>query len=155
VIICSAPAVLLENPTVFENYGVYLAYIAMLTGTYGGIMVADYLLVSRGIHPWRLRDIYSAGPASRYWYTAGFNPAALVATVAGAAFTCGPSTRTRGPAATAGSAASPPACPRTPWRSSLRRADEGVDPPIRDHDLLAAGRSATRTTPQRPTAASS
>jgi len=86
VVICSAPAVLLENPRVFENYGIYLAYIALLTGTYGGIMVADYLLVSRGLHAWRLRDIYVTGPASRYWYVAGFNPAALVATVAGAAF---------------------------------------------------------------------
>lgn len=86
VVICSAPAVLLENPTVFENYGIYLAYIALVTGTYGGIMVADYLLVSRGVHAWQLRDIYVTGPTSRYWYVAGFNPAALIATVAGAAF---------------------------------------------------------------------
>lgn len=86
VIICSAPAVLLENPTVFESYGTYLAYIALLTGTYGGIMMADYFLVSRGIHAWRLRDLYIAGPESRYWYRGGFNPAAVIATLAGAAF---------------------------------------------------------------------
>jgi nucleobase:cation symporter-1, NCS1 family len=86
VVICSAPAVVLENPRVFENYGVYLAYIALLTGTYGGIMVADYLFVSRGVHAWQLRDIYVTGPNSRYWYVAGFNPAALIATLAGAAF---------------------------------------------------------------------
>jgi nucleobase:cation symporter-1, NCS1 family len=86
VIICSAPAVLLENPTVFESFGTYLAYIALLTGTYGGIMMADYFLVSRGIHAWRLRDLYIAGPASRYWYTGGFNPAAVLATLAGAGF---------------------------------------------------------------------
>jgi nucleobase:cation symporter-1, NCS1 family len=86
VIICSAPAVLLENPTVFESYGTYLAYIALLTGTYGGIMMADYFLVSRGIHAWRLRDLYIAGPTSRYWYMGGFNPAAVIATIAGAGF---------------------------------------------------------------------
>jgi nucleobase:cation symporter-1, NCS1 family len=86
VVICSAPAVLLENPTVFEGFGTYLAYIALLTGTYGGIMMADYFLVSRGIHAWRLRDIYITGPASRYWYMGGFNPAAVIATAAGALF---------------------------------------------------------------------
>ncbi|HVM19437.1 MAG TPA: cytosine permease [Egibacteraceae bacterium] len=86
VVICSAPAVLLENPTVFESYGTYLAYIALLTGTYGGIMMADYFLVSRGVHAWRLRDIYVADSSSRYWYWSGFNPAAVIATVAGAVF---------------------------------------------------------------------
>lgn len=65
VLTCSLPAIAPENPTVFESYGTYLAYIALLTGTYGGIMVADYLLVSRGRHAWRLRDLYIAGPASR------------------------------------------------------------------------------------------
>jgi NCS1 family nucleobase:cation symporter-1 len=86
VLLCSLPAIALENPTVFESYGTYLAYIALLTGTYGGIMVADYLLVSRGEHAWRLRDLFIAGPASRYWYWHGVNPAALAATVLGAGF---------------------------------------------------------------------
>lgn len=86
VLICSLPAIALENPAVFDSYGTYLAYIALLTGTYGGIMVADYLLVSRGPHAWRLRDLYVAGPASRYWYWNGINPAALAATIVGAGF---------------------------------------------------------------------
>lgn len=86
VVCCSAPAVLLENPTVFEGFGTYLAYIALLTGTYGGIMMADYFLVSRGVHAWRLRDLYVATPGSRYWYMGGFNPAAVIATAAGALF---------------------------------------------------------------------
>lgn len=86
VLICSLPAIALENPTVFESYGTYLAYIALLTGTYGGIMVADHLVVSRGPHAWRLRDLYVVGPASRYWYWNGVNPAALAATVVGAGF---------------------------------------------------------------------
>jgi nucleobase:cation symporter-1, NCS1 family len=86
VLLCSLPAIALENPLVFENYGIYLAYIALLTGTYGGIMIADYFLVSRGANVWRLRDIYSSGPGSRYWYWGGFNPAAVIATLAGAAF---------------------------------------------------------------------
>ncbi|WP_052668552.1 cytosine permease [Nitriliruptor alkaliphilus] len=86
IAICSLPAIVLENERVFANFGTYLAYIALLTGTYGGIMMGDYLLVSRGRHAWRLRDLYVEGPASRYWYMGGFNPAALIATVAGAAF---------------------------------------------------------------------
>ena len=86
ILICSVPAVVLMNPTVFESYGVYLAYIALLTGTYGGIMMSDYLLVSRRDLAWRLRDLYIADTTSRYWFTGGFNPAALAATVAAAGF---------------------------------------------------------------------
>lgn len=86
VLVCSLPAIALENPTVFDSYGTYLAYIALLTGTYGGIMVADYTLVSRGAHAWRLRELFIASPASRYWYWHGVNPAALAATVLGAGF---------------------------------------------------------------------
>jgi purine-cytosine permease-like protein len=86
VLICSLPAILLENPSVFKGYGVFLAYIAMFTGSYGGIMVSDYLLVSRGRFAWRIRDLYISGAESRYWYWAGFNPAAVVATLAGAGF---------------------------------------------------------------------
>lgn len=86
VLICSLPAILLENPAVFESYGVYLAYIALLTGTYGGIMMSDYYVVSRGRLIWRIRDLYLYGPESRYWYWGGFNPAAVIATLAAAGF---------------------------------------------------------------------
>jgi purine-cytosine permease-like protein len=86
VLICSLPSILLDNPVVFKGYGVYLAYIALLTGTYGGIMVGDYFLVSRGKFAWRIRDLYMVGPESRYWYCGGFNPAAVIATLAGAVF---------------------------------------------------------------------
>lgn len=85
VLICSVPALPLENPTVFEGYGVYLAYIALLTGTYGGIMVADYHFVSRrGAWAWSMRDVYDRTATYRYY--GGFNPAAVLATLAGAAF---------------------------------------------------------------------
>lgn len=86
VLVCSGPAVVLMNPTVFESYGVYLAYIALLTGTYGGIMMADYFVVNRGDLSWKLRDLYIMGPESRYWFSGGFNPAAVLATVAAAGF---------------------------------------------------------------------
>ena len=86
VLICSLPSIVLDNPLVFKGYGVYLAYIALLTGTYGGIMVGDYFLVSRGKFAWRIRDLYIVGPESRYWYWGGFNPAAVIATLAGAGF---------------------------------------------------------------------
>jgi cytosine/uracil/thiamine/allantoin permease len=71
---------------VFKGYGVYLAYIALLTGTYSGIMVGDYFFVNRGRFAWRIRDLYISGPESRYWYRWGFNPAAVIATLAGAGF---------------------------------------------------------------------
>jgi nucleobase:cation symporter-1, NCS1 family len=86
IIICSLPAILLENPMIFESYGVYLAYIALLTGTYGGIMMADYYFVSRKRFIWHMRDLYLYGPESRYWYWGGFNPAAVIATLAAAGF---------------------------------------------------------------------
>lgn len=84
VVLCSAPALILENPTVFTGYGVYLAYIALLTGTYGGIMMADYFIVGRRKWSWSLRAIYNTRSTYSYWY--GFNPAALISTIVAALF---------------------------------------------------------------------
>jgi NCS1 family nucleobase:cation symporter-1 len=84
IVICSAAALILENPVVFASYGVYLAYIALLTGTYGGIMMADYYLIARGSWAWSLRQIYNR--KSGYSYTFGFNPAAVIATAVAALF---------------------------------------------------------------------
>lgn len=84
IIICSAAALVLENPVVFAHYGVYLAYIALLAGAYGGIMMADYFIVSRGKWSWSLRGIYNQH--SEYYYWHGFNPAALIATIVAALF---------------------------------------------------------------------
>lgn len=85
VLICSLPALILENPTVFNAYGVYLAYIALVTGTYGGIMIADYYVVSRGKSAWSLRDLYNRSSTYyRYWF--GFNPAAVIATLLAGGF---------------------------------------------------------------------
>jgi nucleobase:cation symporter-1, NCS1 family len=156
ILVCSAPAVLLENPTVFENYGIYLAYIAMMTGTYGGIMVADYLLVSRGVHIWQLRDIYVTGATSRYWYMGGFNPAALIATIAGAAFylwTLNPYTWTSGnglfPYITAGL---PSYCVAFAVYAALMRF---WILPRRDADLLAGQSPAASRSTERPAATAS
>lgn len=84
VVLCSAPALILENPKVFASYGVYLAYIALLTGTYGGIMMADYFMVGRGKWSWSLRAIYNTRSTYSYWH--GFNPAALISTIVAALF---------------------------------------------------------------------
>ncbi|GAB6904538.1 conserved membrane hypothetical protein [Desulfosarcina cetonica] len=84
IIICSVFALLLENPVVFEHYGVYLAYIALLTGTYSGIMMADYAVIGRGRWAWSIRQIYNRQSGYTYWK--GINPAALIATVAAAGF---------------------------------------------------------------------
>jgi len=84
VALVSLPAFILMNPVVFANYGVYLAYIALLTGTYGGIFIADYFLVNKGTWTWSLRQMYNRTWGYRYWK--GFNPAALIATVVAAGF---------------------------------------------------------------------
>jgi NCS1 family nucleobase:cation symporter-1 len=84
VLLCSLPAIILENPKVFESYGVYLAYIALLTGTYGGIMMADYYLISRGNWAWSIRAIYNKNLGYQYWK--GYNPAAVIATAVAAGF---------------------------------------------------------------------
>lgn len=84
VLIVSVPALGLENSTVFNKYGVYLAYIALITGTYGGIFIADYLVVNRGRSAWSLRAIYDRQSKYRYWH--GFNPAAVLATAAAVVF---------------------------------------------------------------------
>ncbi len=84
VIICSVFALILENPVVFESYGVYLAYIALLAGAYGGIMMSDYFLISRGKWAWSLRGIYNVNSEYKYWH--GFNPAAVIATISASLF---------------------------------------------------------------------
>ncbi|MDJ0269224.1 MAG: hypothetical protein NXY59_01490 [Aigarchaeota archaeon] len=74
--------VLLELiPGVFDSYGVYLAYIALLTGIYGGVMIGDYLL-TRGTY--KLRALYNRSIG--YRYVGGFNLNALIATVVAVAF---------------------------------------------------------------------
>jgi NCS1 family nucleobase:cation symporter-1 len=82
VLVGTIPAVALSNPVAFENYGKFLAYVALLTGVYGGIMVADYYVVSRG--NWSLSQLYNRRDGYRYWK--GFNPVAVIATLAGAGF---------------------------------------------------------------------
>lgn len=84
VILCSVGALILENPKVFESYGIYLAYIALLTGAYSGIMIADYFVINKGEWSWSLREIYNRDGAYHYWK--GFNPAALFATLLSAGF---------------------------------------------------------------------
>ncbi|SDP76285.1 cytosine permease [Desulforhopalus singaporensis] len=84
VLICSVGALLLENPIVFAHYGVYLAYIALLTGAYSGIMLADYFLINKGEWAWSIREIYNRNGVYQYWK--GFNPAAVIATMLSAGF---------------------------------------------------------------------
>ncbi|MHC1586596.1 MAG: cytosine permease [Candidatus Hecatellaceae archaeon] len=83
VLICSVPAFFLEStPDVFYGYGYYLSIIALLTGIYGGLMMADYYVVTKGT--WKLREFYNRKLG--YRYAGGFNPAAVIATVVGTAF---------------------------------------------------------------------
>lgn len=70
-------------PGVFERYNIYLTFIALFTGVYGGIVTGNYLL-TRGNYS--IRDLFDLSPRSKYWYTGGVNIAALVAVIVGSLF---------------------------------------------------------------------
>jgi len=80
VLIVSLPALLIENPTTFASYNIYLTYIALITGIYAGVLVGEYIL-TRGNY--RIRDIYNY---KGFWYTKGFNLAGCIAAIAATAF---------------------------------------------------------------------
>jgi NCS1 family nucleobase:cation symporter-1 len=70
---------LVEDPTGYIF--VWLIAYSSLLGAIGGVLIVDYYLIRRTVLD--LKGLYrKAGP---YWYAAGFNPAALIAVLAGIA----------------------------------------------------------------------
>jgi NCS1 family nucleobase:cation symporter-1 len=65
----------------FNNFGTFLALIAVTFAPLCGIQIADYYFLRRGRIS--IRAIYDRSAAGEYRYWGGFNPAAILAMVAG------------------------------------------------------------------------
>jgi len=67
----------------FANFGTFLAFIGLAFAPLCGIQIADYyFLRNRRIN---IRGLYESEPGSAYRFWSGFNPASLVAMIAGCA----------------------------------------------------------------------
>lgn len=66
---------------VFSSFGTFLAFIALAFGPICGIQIADYLVL-RGSKV-SVRGLYDHSSGSAYYYWGGFNPAGIVALMAG------------------------------------------------------------------------
>lgn len=68
---------------VFNRFGTILALIGVCFAPLCGIQIADYFVLRR--RHIDVRAIYETHPGSRYYFWAGFNPAAVVAVIFGIA----------------------------------------------------------------------
>jgi NCS1 family nucleobase:cation symporter-1 len=68
---------------VFNKFGTILALIGVCFAPLCGIQIADYYVLRR--RQIDIRAIYEMAPGSRYYFWAGFNPAAIVAVIVGIA----------------------------------------------------------------------
>jgi len=68
---------------VFNRFGTILALIGVCFAPLCGIQIADYYVLRR--RQIDIRAIYETRPGSRYYFWAGFNPAAVVALLVGIA----------------------------------------------------------------------
>lgn len=87
---------LMLSPAFYDAYGSFLAYVSFIMATFGGILVADYLMRSGKVE---IGALYDRGN-KHYQYWKGFNPAAVVALAVGTLFywwTYNPVTDTPGP----------------------------------------------------------
>jgi len=83
---------LYNNPDVIHYT---LETLGAFIGPLFGVLIADYYLVRRQqVH---LDDMFTMAPTGRYWYRKGYNPAALIATAAGAVVAMVPVLWTDGP----------------------------------------------------------
>jgi purine-cytosine permease-like protein len=79
LLISIIPVLFMLNNTVYYMVSNVYAFIGFVTGIYSAIIVADYLFISRG--KFRIREFFSL--KSGYQYAKGWNPAALIALIAG------------------------------------------------------------------------
>lgn len=80
---CLVPAVVLfVLPGLYDGFMVFLVWTAALYSALTGIMIVDYFILRRS-HV-ALQDLFVEGRASRYYFTGGFNIAAMAAFVIGA-----------------------------------------------------------------------
>lgn len=66
----------------FDNIGIFMAFLGMVTGPMIGVQIADWFVLRRR-SSMVLSSLYVVDARSDYWYLHGFNPAGLVALVLG------------------------------------------------------------------------
>lgn len=83
VIVLFPAAILVFFPgAVYDNYGRFVSWGAILVAPLCGIQIADYFLLRR--QELALRDLYLPDRRSAYWFWNGFNPIAIIALACGA-----------------------------------------------------------------------
>lgn len=65
----------------FSNFGTFLAFIGVFFAPVCAIQITDYLILRR--QRISIRAVYVGGPGTDYHYWGGFNPAAILAMLAG------------------------------------------------------------------------
>jgi len=83
---------LYKNPDVIHYT---LETLGAFIGPLFGVLIADYYLIRR--QRVAVDDLFTMSPRGRYWYRNGYNPAAVIATAAGAAIAMVPVLWTGGP----------------------------------------------------------
>ncbi|WP_020680897.1 purine-cytosine permease family protein [Marinobacterium rhizophilum] len=82
VLFCVAPVVIIFTlPGIYDGFFIFLVWTSALNSALAGIGIADYFIL-RGQRV-SLRHIFAPAPQSAFRYWHGFNPAALLALVAG------------------------------------------------------------------------
>jgi nucleobase:cation symporter-1, NCS1 family len=66
----------------YDNVSKFIAFLGLMIAPMVGIQIMDWYVLGRR-HSMRLSDLYLHDKRSRYWYIAGFNPAGIIALVAG------------------------------------------------------------------------
>lgn len=78
-VVAAIPAVILAgffpNP-VFDNFSVFLAFLAVAFAPMCGIQIVDYFLLRK--QHYDIESIYDPSPRSTYWFVGGVNPVAIV-----------------------------------------------------------------------------
>lgn len=67
-----------------ENIDRFMAFIGLMIAPMVGVQIADWYFLRR-LRTLRVSGLYQHNSTSRYWYLAGFNPAGLIALIAGSA----------------------------------------------------------------------
>src|SRR5690606_38233263 len=73
--------VFFANP-LFDNIGIFMAFLGMVLGPMIGVQIADWFVLRRN-RTLVLSSLYVADARSAYWYVRGFNPAGLIGLVLG------------------------------------------------------------------------
>jgi|GEM_PF-671772 len=78
LLVSTVPVLAMLNNTVYYMVSNVYAFIGLVTGCFSAIMVADFLVISKG--KFRIREYFSK---KGYWYAKGWNPAAIIALACG------------------------------------------------------------------------